>query len=700
MIKEKILELIKNSKPRTKDDLARLFKIKNKEKKEFNRILEELEKEGLIFMDHRKKYRLVDNDKFFFGKLQTNAKGFGFLISENLDEDIYISKNNLKDALNGDEVIVRRYRDSFGDKPEGKVLSIVRRVNSKFVGVFQNKKDFGFVVSDESKMAMDIYVPKKKFNGAKNGQKVVVKIEKWPEANKKPEGRIVEVLGYPEDPDVDILSVAAGLDLPMEFSKAAISEAKSLPQEVREEDLKGRRDLRDLMTFTIDGADSKDFDDAVSLEVAKNGNYLLGVHIADVAHYVEEYSAIDEEAFKRGNSVYLLNKVIPMLPFELSNGICSLNEGVDRLTLSVLAEIDKKGEVVKYEILESVINSKRRLVYENVSDYLEKNITHESLKGLEKTLDKMYELAKILEDKREKGGAIDFDIPEVIIEVDERGWPQNIHKRDRRSANKLIEDFMLMANVCVAKEYYFKKIPFLYRIHERPKDEKISELNSYLRPLGYMINFDEKVEPRDVQKVLEKAKGTKEEMFISTMTLRSMAKARYSEVNDIHFGLAFDHYSHFTSPIRRYADLTIHRIIKKKIEGKLSKGDLTNLKAILPDIAEQVSKTEKVAQDAERQVEDIKMAEYMSERIGEVYKGRISSITNFGMFVELDNLIEGLVGYRTMDGYYEFDQDNYRAIDYRTKKEFHIGDDVTIKVVNVDLNMGNIDFKMVGDEDE
>lgn len=700
MIKEKILELIKNSKPRTRDDLARLFKIKNKEKKEFNRILEELEKEGLIFMDHRKKYRLVDNDKFFFGKLQTNAKGFGFLISENLDEDIYISRNNLKDALNGDEVIVRRYRDSFGDKPEGKVLSIVRRVNSKFVGVFQNKKDFGFVVSDESKMAMDIYVPKKKFKGAKNGQKVVVKIEKWPEENKKPEGRIVEVLGYPEDPDVDILSVAAGLDLPMEFSKAALSEAKSLPQEVREEDLKGRRDLRDLMTFTIDGADSKDFDDAVSLEVAKNGNYLLGVHIADVAHYVEEYSSIDEEAFKRGNSVYLLNKVIPMLPFELSNGICSLNEGVDRLTLSVLAEIDKKGEVVKYEILESVINSKRRLVYENVSDYLEKNITHESLKGLEKTLDKMYELAKILEDKREKGGAIDFDIPEVIIEVDERGWPQNIHKRDRRSANKLIEDFMLMANVCVAKEYYFKKIPFLYRIHERPKDEKISELNSYLRPLGYMINFDEKVEPRDVQKVLEKAKGTKEEMFISTMTLRSMAKARYSEVNDIHFGLAFDHYSHFTSPIRRYADLTIHRIIKKNIQGKLSKGDLTNLKAILPDIAEQVSKTEKVAQDAERQVEDIKMAEYMSERIGEVYKGRISSITNFGMFVELDNLIEGLVGYRTMDGYYEFDQDNYRAIDYRTKKEFHIGDDVTIKVVNVDLNMGNIDFKMVGDEDE
>ena len=700
MIKEKILEIIENSKPRSKDELARLFKIKNKEKKDFLKILEALEEEGLIFMDHRKKYRLVDNDKFFFGKLQTNAKGFGFLITENLDEDIYISKNNLNTALNGDEVIVRRYRETSGDKPEGKVLSIVKRGNTKFVGVFQNKRDFGFVISDESKMAMDIYVPKKKINGAKNGQKVVVKIEKWPEANKKPEGRIIEILGYPEDPHVDILSVAAGLELPMEFSKAALSQAKNIPQEVSEKDIKNRKDLRDLVTFTIDGADSKDFDDAISLEMAKNGNYILGVHIADVSHYVEEYGSIDEEAFKRGNSVYLLNKVIPMLPFELSNGICSLNEGVDRLTLSVLAEINKDGEVIKYDIVESVIRSNKRLVYENVSDYLEKNIVHESLRGLEKTLDKMYELAKILEDKREREGAIDFDIPEVIIDVDDDGWPKDIHKRDRRSANKLIEDFMLTANVCVAREYFFKHIPFLYRIHERPKEEKISELNSYLRPLGYMINFDEKVEPRDVQKVLEKAKGSKEEMFVSTMTLRSMAKARYSEVNDIHFGLAFDYYSHFTSPIRRYADLTIHRIIKKHIEGKLSKGDIKNLKVILPEIAEQVSKTEKVAQEAERQVEDIKMAEYMSERIGEIYEGKVSSITNFGMFVELDNLVEGLVGYRTMDGYYEFDQDHYRAIDYKTKKEFHIGDEVTIKVTNVDLNMGNIDFKMVGDRDE
>ncbi|MCI5643599.1 MAG: ribonuclease R [Peptoniphilus sp.] len=700
MIKEKILEIIRNSKPRSKDELTKLFKIKNKEKKQFLKIVEELQSEGLIFEDSRKKYRVVDNDKFFYGKLQTNAKGFGFLITENLDEDIYISKNNLNFALNGDEVIVRRYKDSSGDRPEGKVLAIVKRVNTKFVGVFQEKRDFGFVITDESKMAMDIYIPKKKINGARNGQKVVVKIEKWPEENKKPEGRILEILGYPDDPHVDIMSVAASLELPMEFNKAAISEAKSLPQEVSADEIKGRRDFRDLTIFTIDGADSKDFDDAISLEISKNGNYILGVHIADVAHYVQEFGAIDEEAFKRGNSVYLLNKVIPMIPFELSNGICSLNEGVDRLTLSVIAEINKSGDVVKYEICESVINSNKRLVYENVSDYLEKNIVHESIVGLEKILDNMYELSQILQKKREEGGAIDFDIPEVVIEVDENGWPQNIHKKDRRSANKLIEDFMLMANVCVAKEYFFKHIPFLYRIHERPKEDKISELNAYLRPLGYMINFDGKVEPRDVQKVLEKAKGTKEEMFISTMTLRSMTKARYSEINDIHFGLAFDYYSHFTSPIRRYADLTIHRIIKRHLKGTLSKGIIKNLKLVLPEIAEQVSRTEKIAQDAERQVEDIKMAEYMSERIGERYVGRVSSITSFGIFVELDNLIEGLVSYRSMDGYYEFDVDNYKAIDYETKDEFHIGDQVRIEVINVDLNMGNIDFKLVGDEDE
>lgn len=700
MIKEKILQIIENSKPRREDELLKHLGIKNREKSKFIKILEELEKDGRIFLDKRNKYRIVDNEKYFYGKVQTTSKGFGFLICENLDTDIYIARDNLNSALNGDAVIVKKYSETSGEKPEGKVVNIVKRNNTKVVGVFQKKKDFGFVISDESKMAMDIYIPKKKMNGAIDGQKVVVKIEKWPEKNKSPEGRIIEILGFPTDPHVDVLSVAIAMDIPMEFSKAALSEAKQIPQKVREFEIENRLDLRNLVTFTIDGADSKDFDDAISLETLDNGNFRLGVHIADVAEYVEEGSELDEEAYKRGNSVYLLNKVIPMLPFELSNGICSLNEGVDRLTLSVLAELDKDANVINYEIKETAINSHRRLVYENVSDYLEKGEVHESIRGLEDILSNMYELSKKLQEKRENDGAIDFDIPEVIIEVDEKGWPTDIHKRDRRVANKLIEDFMLLANVCVAKQYYFKEIPFLYRIHERPKEEKISELNSYIRALGYMVNYDNEVKPKDVQKVLKKAKDTPEEMFISTLTLRSMQKAKYSAENDIHFGLSFSHYSHFTSPIRRYSDLTIHRIIKRHLKDRLSSSYIKKIRAELPDIAEQVSNTEKLAQDAERQVESIKMAEYMSERIGERYTGRVSGITSFGIFVELENLIEGLVSYKSMDGYYEFDEENYKAVDYETKIEFHIGDELEIEVASVDLNMGNIDFKIVGDNFE
>lgn len=697
MIKEKIFKIIERSKPKSREELIKYLGIKNKEKAKFTSLLEEMETEGLIFLDKRKKYRLVDNSKYFYGKIQTTSKGFGFLISKNLDEDIYISRNNLNTALNGDEVIVKKYDDKSGDRDEGKVVSIVKRVNTKVVGIFEDKRDFGFVIADESKFAMDIYIPKKKIHGARSGQKVVVKIEKWPTDKKKPEGRIIEVLGYPTDPHVDIMAIAAAMEIPMEFPKSALSEAKQVPQEVTEAEIETRVDFRDLTTFTIDGADSKDFDDAISLEVLDKNTFRLGVHIADVAHYVREDSEIEREAHKRGNSVYLLNRVIPMLPIELSNGICSLNEGVDRLTLSCVIDVDRNGKVKKYEIVESVINSSRRLIYEDVSDYLEKGEVSPSIEGLEEILSNMYELSKVLQKRREEGGAIDFDIPEVIIKVNEDGWPLDIYKKDRRSANKLIEDFMLLANVCVAKKYYFKEIPFLYRIHERPKEEKISELNSYIRPLNYMINYDEEVNPRDIQKILLKVKGEKEEMFISTLTLRAMQKAKYSSELDIHFGLSFNHYTHFTSPIRRYSDLTIHRIIKKDINHRLSKKIIERLENELPEIAEHVSNTEKKAQDAERQVEAVKMAEYMSERIGNIYTGNVSSITSFGIFVELPNLVEGLVSYKSMDGYFEFDVDNYKAIDYDTKVEFHIGDEVEIEVANVDLNMGTIDFKLVGD---
>lgn len=697
MIKEKIFKIIEESKPLSKGDLMKHLGIKNKEKKGFKKILEEMENEGLIFLDKREKYKVVDNKKYFYGKVQTTSKGFGFLMSKDLDEDIYISKNNLSTALNGDEVIVKKYDDKSGDRDEGRVVSVVKRANSKVVGIFEDKRDFGFVIADESKLAMNIYIPKKKIYGARNGQKVVVKIEKWPTGTKKPEGRIIEVLGYPTDPHVDIMSIAAAMELPMDFSKSAMSEAKQIPQEVEKEDLEYREDFRELTTFTIDGRDSKDFDDAISLEMLESGDFRLGVHIADVSHYVKENSEIEREAYKRGNSVYLLNKVIPMLPFELSNGICSLNEGVDRLTLSCMMNVDKSGKVKKYEIVESVINSKRRLVYEDVSDFLEDGKVSPSIEGLEEILLNMYELSKTLQKRREEGGAIDFDIPEVTIEVNDDGWPTDIYKKDRRSANKLIEDFMLLANVCVAKRYFYKEIPFLYRVHERPENEKISELNSYIRPLGYAINFDKEVSPMDIQKLLKKAKGTKEELFISTLTLRAMQKAKYSAYQDIHFGLSFEHYTHFTSPIRRYCDLTVHRIIKKDIGYKLSSKTRERLEIELPEIADHISDTEKKAQDAERQVESVKMAEYMSEKIGEEYDGFVSSITSFGMFVELPNLVEGLVSYKSMDGYFEFDIENYKAIDYETKIEFQIGDKVRIEVTNVDLNMGTIDFKLVGD---
>ncbi|WP_308533731.1 ribonuclease R [uncultured Peptoniphilus sp.] len=700
MISEKILDVIKTNKAKTEDELANSLNIKKKDREDFNRLLDNLKRQGLIFENKKGKILEVDNEKYFFGKVQTSKRGFGFLITKNLDQDIYISENNLNFALNGDDVVVKKLKEAEGEKPEGEVVYITERVNEKIVGTFQDMRNFGFVVPDENKFSMDIYIPKKRINGARNGQKVLVKIDKWPEEGRKPEGRILEVLGFPDEPHVDVLSVAKAFDLPMEFSKTVKREAKKIQKEVSDEEMLGRLDLRNEITFTIDGKDSKDFDDAVSLDILDNGNYLLGVHIADVSHYVKEDSAIDEEAFKRGNSVYLLNKVIPMLPFELSNGICSLNEGVDRLTLSCIMEINKKGDLVNHKIVQSVINSKRRLVYDYVSNFLEEGISDDSILGLEEILTNMYELSKILQEKRKRIGSIDFDIPEPVIKVSEDGWPLEILKIERRSANKLIEDFMLMANTTVAEYFAKMGLPFIYRIHEKPKEEKIDELNSYIRPLGYIANYGSVIKPKDLQKLLEKIQGKKEELFVSTLVLRAMTKARYSAENKIHFGLSFPYYTHFTSPIRRYADLSIHRIIKDFLRGDLSKKKIKNLREILPQIADHVSETEKLAQETERQVDSIKMAEFMSDRIGNSYEGIVSGITNFGIFVQLDNLIEGLVPYKTMDGFFEFDSINFKAIDVDRKISYGIGDRVKVEVTGVNLTIGKIDFKLIGDENE
>lgn len=692
MIIDKVYDKLKNSSPMTKDKIYKVFEIGKQDRSAFDKVLRTLEKDGRIFFDGQK-YISIDGQKYRRGKIQGNERGFGFLLQA--DEDVFISQKNLSSALNGDEVLVKVLDASTGHSLEGKVIQIIDRGNKTVVGTFQNKETFGFVVPDDDKIAFDIYIAKKDIGGAKDNQKVVVKIKKWPEEGKKPEGMIVEILGYKGEKGVDIMSIARDMNIPTEFSKAVKSAAKQIPQNVTEKDFAGRKDLRELTTFTIDGADSKDFDDAISIEEVDD-NLRLWVHIADVSHYVKESDEIDKEAYKRGNSYYLVDKVIPMLPEELSNGICSLNENVDRLAFSVYMDFDKNAKLVGHKIMNTVINSNRRLVYTNVSDFLENISVHESVKGLEEDLTKMNELALKLRQKRMDRGSIDFDFPEAYIDVDENGKPVDVRRRERRTADKLIEEFMLITNEVVAEEYFWMEIPFLYRIHEKPDAERVENLNKVLRHLGLKLNT-QNMASKDFQKLIESVKGKDEELFVSTIALRSLMKARYSEINDIHFGLAAKYYSHFTSPIRRYSDLTIHRIMKDVIKGKLTEGRLRYLEVMLPEIADHVSAMERLAQDAERTVESVKFAEYMEDRIGEEYPAIITSITNFGMFAQLENTIEGLISYQDLDDYFEYDSDNFKAIGRDTGKVYDIGDKVRIKVVGANILKGTVDFVITED---
>lgn len=692
MIIDKVYDRLKDASPMTRDKIYRIFEIQKQDKSAFDKVLSQLEKDGRIFFDG-KKYIPIDSKRYRRGKIQGNERGFGFLLQS--DADVFISEQNLHSALNGDEVIVKVLENTKGNSLEGEVLQIAQRANKTIVGTFQDKNTFGFVVPDDSRFAFDIYIAKKDTAGAQNNQKVVVKIKKWPEEGKKPEGMIIEVLGYQGEKGVDILSIARNMEIPTEFSKSVKSLAKKIPQQISEKEISQRLDLRELTTFTIDGADSKDFDDAVSIEEV-NGNTRLWVHIADVSHYVKEQDEIDKEVYNRGNSYYLIDKVIPMLPEELSNGICSLNEGVDRLTFSVYMDFDKSTKLVGHKIMLTVINSNKRLVYTNVSDFLENGQSHESIVGLEDDLLKMNELAKALRKKRMDRGSIDFDFPETYIEVDENGRPVDIRKSERRTGNKLIEEFMIIANEVVAEEYFWLEVPFLYRIHEKPDEERVENLNKILRHLGLKLNT-QNMQPKDFQNLIDSVKGKDEELFISTIALRSLMKAKYSEVNDIHFGLASKYYTHFTSPIRRYSDLTIHRIMKDVIKGKLTDGRIRYLEAVLPETADHISARERLAQDAERTVESVKIAEYMEERIGELYPGIIVSVTSFGMFAQLDNTVEGLISYQDLDDYFEFDSDNLRAIGRDTGKIYDIGDKVMVKVVGANILKGTVDFVITED---
>ncbi|MDD5878815.1 MAG: ribonuclease R, partial [Clostridiales bacterium] len=584
-------------------------------------------------------------------------------------------------------------------RAEGKVIKIIKREVTRVVGLFQENKSFGFVVPDDKKFNQDIFIPKRYISGAKNDDKVVCEITVWPQENRKPEGKIVEILGKKGERGVEIDSIIRAHGLPEEFPKKVIDEANFVAGQELEDEIARRLDLRDLDIFTIDGEDAKDLDDAISIEVLPNGNYKLGVHIADVTHYVKEKSKLDKEALKRATSVYLVDKVIPMLPKQLSNGVCSLNPFEDKLTLSCIMEIDAEGKVVKYDIAETVINSKARMTYTEVSDILEKD--DEKLK---KTFAKQVDdfiaaekLARILMKRRQRRGAIDFDFPEAKIILNKNGEVVDIKHYERRISNKMIEEFMLVANETVAEHFFWLQLPFVYRIHETPSVEKMEDLNKFMATFGYHIKGNlEDVHPKEMQSIIEKIKGTKEEESISTIMLRSMKQAKYSPSCIGHFGLAAKYYCHFTSPIRRYPDLQIHRIIKEQLNNKLNNKRQDQLAHIVEYASTQSSERERAAELAERDVHDYYKACYMADKVGQQFDGVVSGVTSFGIFVELENTVEGLIRLANMrDDYYIYNQETYSIIGERSKKTFRIGDSVRIEVDNVNVDFKEIDFKLI-----
>lgn len=700
-IREKIVEYINQDdyKPLLKEELLARFNIDLDQKSRFYEVLDSLEREGLIIKTANERYGAINSDYLVVGKLEGHERGFGFVIpDESTREDVFIPAENMKGAMHGDRVIANIVKRSQGyRREEGAIIRILERGNKQIVGTFEKSRKFGFLIPDNQKIFYDVFIPKSSMGKAENHEKVVVEITKWPRPRRNPEGKVIEVLGPLDQKGTDILSIIREYELPEKFPAEVEKFALNIDQTIEEEEIENRVDLRDKKTFTIDGPDAKDLDDAISIELLENGNYLLGVHIADVSHYVKENNPLDREAYKRGNSVYLTDRVVPMLPPELSNGICSLNPNEDRLTLSVTMEIDQEGNVVKHKIEEAVINSKARLVYDDISDYLENKAREpkEELKDLLVELNLMEELTEILYKKREERGSIDFNFPETMILLDKEGFPTTIEKRDRRIANRMIEEFMLVTNETISEQSYWGEIPFLYRIHEEPSEEKIAIFNSFIRSLGYHLKGKE-IHPKEFQLLTKEIEGKREEAVISTLLLRSLRKARYNSEPDIHFGLASNYYSHFTAPIRRYPDLVIHRILKEQLKGKLDKDRQEKLEAKLPDIAEHTSMTERRAEDAEREVEDMKKAQYMMDKIGQTYKGVISSLTNFGMFVQLDNTIEGLVHFNSMiDDYYHFDEDNYYLIGERTKNIYRLGDIVKIEVVGADMARRVIDFELI-----
>lgn len=636
------------------------------------------------------------------GVFRGNEKGFGFVKIDGQDEEIYISRGNTKDAVNGDEVLIKIIDDTVkGNRKEGKIVKTINHKRNEIVGTFTKRKNFGFVVPDDREFNTDIFISKKSFNKAKNNQKVVVKITKFPQGNKSAEGEITEIIGGINEAGVDMLSLIKEYNLPYEFPDDVILEAKKVENKITKKDLQNRLDLRSKNIFTIDGEDAKDLDDAIYVTKLENENYELGVSIADVSHYVAENSKLDQEAIIRGTSIYMLDRVIPMLPKELSNGICSLNVNEDRLCLSVISEITPDGEIVSSDIRKAVINVKERMSYADVQKILDgKN--KKVLKRYEKYIEDfklMEELAKILKKKREGAGSLDLDIPESKVILDKNGFAIDIEKYKIYFANEIIEQFMLTANEIVAEKFYWLEAPFIYRVHEEPDTEKVNALNKFLFNFGYKIKSNkEKVYPKAFAEVLEKVKGREEEMVVSNLILRTLKVARYESENKGHFGIASKYYCHFTSPIRRYPDLFIHRIISKYIDNSyiLNEKNLEKYKEQATKYSQTSSEREKIAQKVEREAIAIKKAEYMQNKIGKEYEGIVSGITAFGMFVELENTVEGLIKFEDLGNeYFIYNDENKTLIGENSKKIYKIGDKIKIKVIYANKQLRRINFKAI-----
>ena len=684
-------------------EMAMVLQVPSRDKKDFREVLDALAREGKISIDLKGKIKPLPAD-VKVGKYMATQRGFGFVRVEGEDDDIFIPGSYTKSALDGDTVqVLVKKEGGEGKRREGQVLNILERGNSVLVGTYTRSRNFGFVTPDNQKFTKDIYVAKAESKGAVTGHKVVVEITDFGDEQRKPEGRVLEILGHVNDPGVDILSVIKAYGLPEEYPDDVMKQIENIPDEVEEKEKAGRADFRDLQTVTIDGEDAKDLDDAIT--ISKEGNmYHLGVHIADVSQYVTEGSPLDKEALKRGTSIYLVDRVIPMIPHKLSNGICSLNQGVDRLALSCMMDINEKGEIVKHKICESVINVPRRMSSTSVHKIIEEKDEAErkEYEELIPMFELMYELADILQARREKRGSIDFDFPEAKIILDEKGKPIDVKEYERTQANRIIEEFMLAANQTVAEEYFWNELPFVYRTHETPDMEKIQNLALFIENFGYTLKIKEdEIHPKEVQKLMRSIAGKPEEGLIGRLALRSMKQARYTTECEGHFGLALKYYCHFTSPIRRYPDLQIHRIIKENIHGGMKDKRIDHYQKILPEVAEQTSALERRADDAEREVEKMKKAEYMEQFVGKDFEGTISGLTTWGMYVELPNTIEGMIRVADIPGdYYYYDEDLHRMVGEQTGKVYKMGEPLRIIVAGVDKLTRTIDFVLYQEDED